>query len=179
MLVFLASAGCSSSSSSTTTTVPCKTDAVAHCALTSGGCYEWYTLDDASKYADYFRMAYPCWQLKVDDVRIQYAAMRISMKNPFAPVAFFPSDLSVPNTGSFMESVMSALDFVRRQSRLVLFGFPPDADTKPGELIEPDLNASLDSELGMMHVRRVSAHAEKSKAASLIEQGALVHRSRA
>ncbi|MEP7213457.1 MAG: hypothetical protein ABI791_10295 [Acidobacteriota bacterium] len=106
---------------------------------------------------------------------IQYAAMRISMKNPFAPVAFFPSDLNVPNIRSFMESVQSALDFARRQLRLVLLGFQPDANTKRGEVIEPELNASLDSRLGIMHVRRVSANAGQIHASSLIEQGSLVN----
>lgn len=103
-------------------------------------------------------------------VGILYAALQIAAKDPNATVVLLPSDHHVANEGTLRESLVAALQAVRRRrSGSVLLGLEPDnADTELGYIVPGARDPS-----GGLRVRRFIEKPSVSDARWLIESGAL------
>jgi mannose-1-phosphate guanylyltransferase len=103
-------------------------------------------------------------------VGILYAILHIAAKDPDATVVLLPSDHHVADESILQESLVAALQAVRRpRSGPVLLGLEPDtADTELGYIVPGGRDAS-----GCYRVRQFVEKPSLTDARSLIESGAL------
>ena len=103
-------------------------------------------------------------------VGILYAMLHIAAKDPDATVVVLPSDHHVANESILRESLVAALQAVRRsRSRPVLLGLEPDnADTELGYIVPGARDPT-----GGYRVRQFVEKPSVTDARSLIESGAL------